>query len=688
VVVKFFTDENGFATTKRPKKGKVQTTQLKREPIPIQYYANDIELSMDGGKRYTMIFDIESFTNYFLIGFYCVESKKYVIFEDCPGEKINLAKLQWVIDNFRLVGFNSKTFDLPLVMLALRGYNCEMLKYYTNKIINEELSSYQIENDLKIYVPQTIAHIDIMPVCPLQGSLKKYSARLHAKRLQDLPYEPERILSYDEAQYVKNYCLGADIPNTLLIFEQLSEQIRLRYDLTAKYGTDLLSKSDAQIAEAAIKAEYRRRTGKTAKRDTIGQGTSFQYVPPAYLKFDSPLMKQNFALIQAMQFYITEEGKVSMPDELKAMEMQIGNTFYKMGKGGLHSKEKCASYKAENGMILCDIDVESFYPRLILNSGLYPESIGPVFLEIFNEIVERRLFAKGEAKRLKEELKKINDQLGAIHKDLQFTIDGYQVEADGLKITINGTFGKLGSRWSVMYAPNLLIQVTITGQLSLLMLIERMHANGIQVVSANTDGIVLYMHESQYAQAMAIKDQWCKEAGLKMDETRYKALYSRDVNNYIAVKMDNKVKFKGSYSNPWNDKDLAVFRFHKNPMTTVCIEAVEKLLTVGTPVEQTIFDCQDITKFVCTRDVAGGAHKDGVFLGKMIRFYYANDTTGTINYINEGKKVGESESGKPLMDLPDTLPDDINYSKYVDKCNEMLYAIGYYRRPETASLFD
>jgi DNA polymerase elongation subunit (family B) len=65
------------------------------------------------------------------------------------------------------------------------------------------------------------------------------------------------------------------------------------------------------------------------------------------------------------------------------------------------------------------------------------------------------------------------------------------IEAEGLKITINGSFGKLGSVWSILFAPDLLIQTTITGQLALLMLIHRLERKGIPVVSGNTDGIII-----------------------------------------------------------------------------------------------------------------------------------------------------------------------------------------------------
>lgn len=689
MAIKFWVDDNGNALAKKPKGHRVDTKPVKRGFVPIPM-ATEAELLAYAGCGYTMILDVESFWNYALFGFKCKETGKYVVFEDSPECSIQLDKLNWMAWNFRLVTFNGWSYDIPMLFLAMRGYKAERLKECTNILIPApgEFRRVNIKDSFNLVIPNGINHIDIFDVCPLTGSLKKYAARLHAKRLQDLPFDPNAVLTKEEAEHTKNYCLGSDIVATEILFDELSEQIRLRYDLTEKYQIDLRSKSDAQIAEAVIRAEVKRKTGRNVKRDSIGAGTTFRYQPPAFLKFDSVGMQECFRRCQEMEFEITEEGKLSMPEALSNMEMRIGKTVYKLGKGGLHSKEKCASYRAENGMMLLDIDVESFYPRLILNSGLYPEAIGPVFLEVFNEIVNRRIEAKGNAQRIEAELKAIEDKLNEKYKWLNLELTASQTEADSLKITINGTFGKLGSRWSIMFAPNLLIQVTLTGQLALLMLISRMEVAGLQVVSANTDGIVLYIHESRYADLLAIRNQWCAEAGLKMEETRYKALYSRDVNNYVAIKMDGKAKLKGAFSNPWNDPKAKIFRFHKNPMTTICIEAVEKMLVDGRAIEETIRACTDVTKFICTKDVKGGAHKDGMYLGKMARWYYALDERGQINYVMNGNMVGESEGGKPLMDLPDTFPEDINYAAYVEKANSMLYAIGFYQRPKTLELFD
>jgi len=68
-----------------------------------------------------------------------------------------------------------------------------------------------------------------------------------------------------------------------------------------------------------------------------------------------------------------------------------------------------------------------------------------------------------------------------------------------------------------------------------------------------------------------------------MEAVEYRALFSRDINNYIAVKTDGSTKNKGAYANPWAEKHPSIFRMHKNPTTTVCIEAAEKYLVGGAP---------------------------------------------------------------------------------------------------------
>ncbi len=88
------------------------------------------------------------------------------------------------------------------------------------------------------------------------------------------------------------------------------------------------------------------------------------------------------------------------------------------------------------------------------------------------------------------------------------------------------------------------------------------------------------------------------------------------------------------------------------------------------------------------RNVASpGAHKDGHYLGKVVRWFYSTKTVGTINYIASGNRVPETEGAYPIMDLPSEWPDHINYQWYIDRTIETLYDIGYLQKPKQEKLF-
>jgi hypothetical protein len=253
---------------------------------------------------------------------------------------------------------------------------------------------------------------------------------------------------------------------------------------------------------------------------------------------------------------------------------------------------------------------------------------------------------------------------------------------------LNGSFGKFGSRYSTLYSPDLMIQVTITGQLALLMMIERAELAGIPVISANTDGVVFKCPKADYERLMGVVKQWETDTGFGTEETRYEAVYSRDVNSYIAVKPGGKVKTKGAFANPWWEKDPDPRgQFMTSPKNTICTEAVIEFLTHGVPIEHTVRSSRDIRKFVTVVKVTGGAIKDGDYLGKALRFIHSNATETPILYKNPHpktgnyKKVSDSEGARPLMTLPGEFPGDVDFDWYIAKAKEMLNLVGYYENP-------
>lgn len=686
-------DENGFIKTKANRKIDKIASAVRLMLRPVEFMTDEELMAVPAGSVF--VFDVECYRNFFYVAFKCLANGKFVAFERSPDYDFPEMKLRWMLWRFCLVGFNSNSYDIPMVELAAKGLSCNELKEASDFIIKsgqnygtKKVTPFDIEKKYRIQIGK-YNHIDIFNVCPVNGgvsanpaSLKLYAGRLHAARMQDLPFPESHILTAEDAAIVRPYCCN-DLANTELLFNELAPEIKLRMEMSEEYGIDLRSKSDAQVAEAVINSELQKVLGYYPRKPTLAADLVLQYNAPDFISYRSQQLRDMFEVIKNARFYLDGLGSPIMPEEIDKLKVKIGSSVYKLGMGGLHSTEKKAAHKATDEIILADNDVESFYPRIILNQRLFPSHLGEAFLQVYNAIVETRIHAKNEAAKAK----KAGDKAGAKR---------WKTIADSLKITINGSFGKLGNKYSTLYAPQLMLQVTITGQLVLLMLIEMLEEAGISVISGNTDGIVSKYHKDRHNEVRAIIAEWEKRTAFKTEEMRYAAVYSRDVNSYVAVKTESGdaearflderlgVKTKGAYCERGSALNSIL---SKNPEALVCSDAVISFLKNGTPVEKTIKSCRDIRRFVSVKNVKGGGEKNGQYLGKVVRWYYPKGEVGYIAYLGSGNKVGKTDGARPVMDLPEELPDDINYDWYINEAVEMLYDCGAYKKAETAQLF-
>lgn len=603
-----------------------------------------------------LVMDIECYVNYTLVMFKKITSGEVIYFESLNDSEMNVANILHILNNYTIVTFNGIKYDMTIVEALVAGFNNASTHNVSNMLIQDNMQPWQVRKQVGIAAIY-VDHIDLIEVAPLKANLKIYGGRLHCKKMQDLPIHHEATILEEDLLLMREYCEN-DLDTTKELFEALSSEIQLRELMSEEYDVDLRSKSDAQVAEAVIKKELKSKYSVDAKRPKISEGERYYFKPPSNLSFKTEQLQDLLYTYKSRPFTVGKSGHVEFTfddggyDEIKGKEIKpaskfqftIGDTKYTVGTGGIHSCEKKARHTNEHH-ILRDYDVASFYPAIILNNKLTPKHLGKPFLEIYQSIVNRRLKAKKEGR------KAINESL---------------------KITINGSFGKLGSKWSCLYSPDLMMQVTVTGQLTLLMLIEELELNGISVVSANTDGIVVKMKPDQEVLAESIVEDWMFDTDYVMESTDYISLNSRDINNYIAVK-DGSVKGKGAYT----DQSDSFYKLRSNPSYQICSEAVKEFLLSGKQVEETIYECKDITKFVTIRTVNGGAIKDGVLLGKAIRWYYGRLELDAIYYSTNGNKVPKSDGAVPLMELPDTFPKDIDYSWYVKEARSILKDLGY-----------
>jgi len=624
---------------------------IPREYLPRKYMTEN-EIRSHAGDD--IILDIEIFPNYYLAGFKHVQSNNYIRLDN----DFNPYMLSWILNSYRSVGFNSITFDLVILWASYINRDPAFLKDIADALIRYGKRKEEVEKDFnfKCYKLQPRQHIDLFNVCPLKGSLKLYGARLHSPRIQDLPFPDDQSLSNEQIKIVQEYnCNDLDVTDQ--IFRFCKERLQLRESISIEYNLDLMSKSDAQMAEAVIAQEVSKLNGKYVKRPEIEIGTTFKYRCPQYIRFATSQMQKLLEKVKRINFKIDHDGRIASPKELEK-PAQIGANYYNLGIGGLHSKDKCKAYEAKDGWKIKDIDVRSYYPNAIINLELMPIAMGPNFLTVYKKFK----FDREDAKRLK-----------------LFTRD------KGLKIFLNGVSGKWSDPWSKMYSPWNTVHMNLTGQLLILMLAEMLTCQGMEIISANTDGLVVYYKEENEEKLKYWVKYWEKMTGFVLEDAEYTKYYARDVNAYFAVKNDGEVKIKGPFSEKGSQSGT---QLDNNPNMLICSDAITYFLASGISIEQTIQNCCDITRFVVIRNVKGGAHKDGNYLGKVVRFAYYKKCYGTINYILSGNKVPDTDGAMPLQDLPNEFPEDlIDYEYYINKTKGILTDIGYYKKAEQIVFF-
>lgn len=590
--------------------------------------------------------DTECWKNYWLCTFKRLDGGKTIAFQQYEGRPLDRRGLRDILTRCTVVTFNGICYDMPMIGLALAGVDCATLKRCSDFIIQGNMRPWDAEREFQFKAPQC-DHIDVIEVVPTMVSLKVFMGRLHCRKMQDLPIEHDAIITPEQRPLIIDYNEN-DLDGTIALYRKFEKQIALRAEMSKQYGLDLRSKSDAQVAEAVIKTELIKRTGQKPSKPGIRPRT-FKFKFPNFLRHAGPIVQEVIQRVREADFIIEGNGYVKMPKQLADAKIKIGDGVYRMGMGGLHSSEKSALHLSDEHYVLRDHDVASYYPAIMILLGLFPKHLGPLFLEIFSKIRSDRIEAKGAGKK---------------------TI------AEMLKIVLNGTFGKLANPWSILYAPELMIQVTVTGQLALLMLIEWLVDALIPVKSANTDGIVLKCPRNLETVANEVIKRWEQATGFDTEETRYRMLASRDVNSYIAIKEGGGVKLKGAYAEP-----EPVASSWPSPHNQICVTAVCDFLEHGIPIEMTIKGCGDIRQFVEVRNVTGGATWRGEYLGRAVRWY--KSTAGDpIFYKKENKtgghnRVAGTDGGRPLMLMDGTIPDDIDIEAYVAEAGGILADVGY-----------
>ena len=113
--------------------------------------------------------------------------------------------------------------------------------------------------------------------------------------------------------------------------------------------------------------------------------------------------------------------------------------------------------------------------------------------------------------------------------------------------------------------------------------------NNIEVVSANTDGIVVKLYKKHLNDFNRITKEWETYTGLSADSENYLYYINSDINNYLIQETNGKISYKGAL----NPKMYAI-DLQKGYDMPIVAEAVSNFFLYNKPILDTLRESTSI----------------------------------------------------------------------------------------------
>ena len=553
-----------------------------------------------------------------------IPKKRFVLYEDDDTDLFNL--LCWLQQKADYFGFNNRKYDRLMLSALLMYYNqfdktsklITFLYETSQRVIRSSNNdTLWTDNFTSLILRNNVAFrdLDLFQIFRLDHyhkSLKQTSINIKWYNLKEYTMPPigdldrhyyherlpeakgmtdrelnihyrnvfERFIPKEYLNEMADYN-DNDVYIVAELIRMNQEEVLLRYRISEEYKVDVYSASRSTIADKVIVKLYSKFTGLHPKAfidtKTIRRKILVSEILSDKIAFSTPELNDILSDIRSL----TLRGEKGEFDR----EFTFMGTSYTIATGGLHSNEIPAVYVENSDSIIVDRDVASYYPNMIRSLKVCQKHLIPkAWFRIADTIVDERLEHKHLAK---------DKSLDNIERDKHATA------AACLKIVANaGIFGKMGSEKSFLCDKKAMYQVTINGQLFLLMLIEKLELAGIHVISANTDGIVTIVPRELEQTADDICHWWEKHLGLELEFTYYTKYVTEGVNSYLTVKRGGSSKFKGRMNPKMFLEDLS--KGYNSPIVAKC---VTEYFINGTPVMETLRNAKSILDFCRTQNV-------------------------------------------------------------------------------------
>jgi hypothetical protein len=680
------------------------------------------------------IYDIETLKNCFLFHAVSVDNTESVTFE-CSYRKNEVAGMFEFLDKLRrrkgeMVGFNNLGFDYPVIhaLLDVRDKAVTVsgkavaIKAY--KVAQTIIDSQDRFGSTISTSKQHVRQIDLYKINHFDNraratGLKALEFNMRMGSIQDFPVAIDAELDDNQIEHLISYCKH-DVDATLQFYNLCSHMLAFREELTEKHQRDFTNHNDTKIGkdyfimrleEAGIQCFKSGKGGRSpvqTVRDVIDVGSIlFDYYDfkrpefaaiqkwfaaqritetkgvfsdikehdlgevATYSQLTEKRQKKNadvaemfaaetspLAWVERVPLAAKKKGEVQYSTWVHwrcadALNVVVDGFRLDFGTGGIHGSLENTIVSEDDDYILKDYDVASFYPNIAISNRIYPNHLTEKFCDIYKDIYEqRKSFAKDTA------------------------------ENKSLKLALNGAYGESNNKYSCFYDPAFTMAITINGQLSLCQLIDDFYSAKIdfRMVMANTDGITVRVKRSDEARMSEVAAAWERKLGLVLEAVTYSKMILRDVNSYLAVYTNGKVKRKGVYQY----EDLG---WHQDQGGLVIPKAAEAFMLHGTPIKNFIMEHEDVHDFMMRVKVPRSSKlmliKDGVATQQqnICRYYACKDGGKLVKIMPsiaddaEDRNIGiAKEWNVKVCNDMETFGRDIDVRYYVSEALKLVIA--------------
>ncbi len=602
-----------------------------------------------------MVYDIEVYPNVFNVTFYDPVTKQTWYFEisDFRNDLIHLCMFIEHCNILRCswVGYNNVYYDYPVVHFIYKGSKAYLSAadiYIKSMAIIETPHNKrhahviwprdQLVKQIDLY---KIHHFDNMAKAT---SLKILEFNMRSERVESLPFPVGSVLSPPQVEKLAWYN-GIDIRETAKFLVYSQSAITMRENLGEKFGLDFTNSSDVKIGEqilihtlnergikTTVYIDDKKKKLQTARSEVILADIIFPYVNLERSEFQHIKDKLCNTVLTGttMDSSIAKSAfpvdEISIKGVFKDLVANVDGIDYKFGTGGLHASVDAKIIRSDDRYQLVDVDVSSYYPNLAIKNSLYPEHLTAEFCNAYLEIYEtRKSHPKGTP------------------------------ENEAYKLALNGSYGNSNNKYSSLYDPQYTMSITINGQLLLVMLIEAMlKIPGLKMIQANTDGITYLCPREYLNHTLTVIDWWEQLTKLELEEVHYESMYVRDVNSYIAVKEDGKIKRIGAYASETADINPGTreLPWHKDWSFRVVPIAAEAVLVHGKNLREFIENYRDVYHFFGRTKVPRSSklHWGDKVVPNIVRYYVSNSGKRLTKVMPSAGTPGEFKRANSLTD--------------------------------------